>query len=283
MKAAPVYYLGPEGTFSHILALRYFGRKVLCEQRPTLESVVEGLAAGPSHGAAVLPVENSSGGTVPDSIDTLIRHAGRIHVVEEIALDVRIALLGTAGGEPRVIYSHFTQIKHHGDWLRTKFPHARLVAVESTAVAADRAGRSHSAAAMAAPGAAALYGLDVLARPPGGNEPNVTHFYILRNGAPPTEKSDVAGGAVRTALVAALPNVCGSLHAFLAPFARHGISLTRIVSRPVRGHPQTYVFFVEIEGDPGFGLAQKAVRRASQLAESLVSLGAFPSGRRVKS
>lgn len=279
----PVFYLGPEGTFSHILALKYFGRRAVCVEQPTLESVVERLAAGPPDAAAVLPVENSSGGTVPDSIDTLIRHAGRVHVVEELALDVRIALLGTAGAAPGVIYSHFTQIKHHGDWLRRKFPNARLQAVESTAVAAEKAARSKSAAAMAAPGAAALYGLDLIARPPVSGEPNVTHFYVLRNGAPPAGPLPGPGGGRRTALVAALPNVCGSLHAFLAPFARHRISLTRIVSRPVRGHPQTYVFFVEIEGDPGCGPAGPAVRRAAGLAESLVSLGTFPSGRRVKS
>jgi len=274
-----IHYLGPEGTFSHILAIKRFGARAEFEQCATLESVIEETVADPGS-FGLLPVENSSGGTVYDSIDGLIRHAGNLGVTEELSLDVRIALLRKERGRVKTVFSHFTQIKHHSAWLELKFPGVKLVPVESTAEAARRAARTSGAAALASPGAAAIYGLGSVEIPPGTKAPNVTHFYVLRAGVPSPPSTDVA---TKTALIAALPNVCGSLHAFLGPFARLGISLSRIVSRPVPGKPQTYVFFVEVEGDERTPAVARALRRAEAFTESLVSLGSFAKGKRYKS
>jgi len=287
MRAAPhrpanqaVHFLGPEGTFSHVLALARFGGRAPLVAEPDFESVVEKVVAG--NGAlGLLPVENSSGGTVYDSIDLLIRNRAGISVIEELALDVRIALLRSpaAASPPKTVYSHFTQVKHHADWLRAKYPGVKLVPVASTALAARKAAANPSAAALASPGAARLYGLRVAARPPSKSH-NVTHFYVLS----PAPRPLAGGGSpTRTALVAALPNTCGSLHAFLAPFARHGVSLTSIVSRPVPGKPQTYIFFLEIEGDPSHPGVAAALARARRLSESLDPLGSFPTGKRFRS
>jgi len=271
-----VAYLGPEGTFSDILARQRFGIKAGHEACPTIGSVFEKVLAG-SVPAGLVPVENSSGGAVYDSVDLLIRHAGRIFVREELALDIRIALLGRPGERIRTVYSHFIQIKHHQDWLRENHPQARLVPVESTAVAARRAGETRHAAALASPATAGLYGLDVLEFPSGGQEVNVTSFFTI--GLKPSSAKSVS----RTALVATLRNECGSLHRFLGPFARERVSLTRIVSRPVPGQPQTYVFYVEIEGGPSDARVAQALERAGRIARSLVSLGSFPVGKRFRS
>ncbi len=273
-----VYYLGPEGTFSHILARKRFGTRAELAASPTIEGIFEGVAAA-SDAAGLVPVENSSGGTVYDSVDMLIRNAGRVFIREELSLDVRIALLARDAGKIRTIYSHFVQLKHHADWLKARHPQAKLKAVESTAVAAQNAASGSASAALASPGAAEFYGLKVIERPAVAKEVNVTHFYVISSKPPeglPSEPS-------RTALVAALPNVCGSLHQFLGPFARQKVSLTRIVSRPVPGQPQTYVFFVEIEGGPGSAPVARALKRAGELAVTLTSLGTFPVGARFKS
>lgn len=273
-----VFYLGPEGTFSHILARKRFGKRAELAASPTIEGIFEGVASHPGS-LGLVPVENSSGGTVYDSVDMLIRNAGRIFIHEELALDVRIALLGRNGKNIRTIYSHFVQLKHHADWLRQRYPDAKLKAVVSTAVAAQNAAADARSAALASPGAAEFYGLDVLERPRVGQEVNVTHFYVISSEPPPPAAAEPS----RTALVAALPNVCGSLHQFLGPFARQKVSLTRIVSRPVPGQPQTYVFFVEIEGGPVAAPVARALKRATALSESLRSLGTFPVGARFKS
>lgn len=244
---------------------------------PTIEAVFERVLGSPE-ALGIVPIENSSGGTVYDSVDLLIRHAGRVFIREELAMDVRIALLGRAGKTISTVYSHFVQIKHHADWLRERHPQARLRAVASTALAARKAAASKTAAALASPGAAEVYGLEVLEMPSVGRAANVTHFFTIGQQA-----TEFREEGQKTALIVALPNVCGSLHRFLGPFARQKVNLSRIVSRPVPGHPQTYIFFLEIDGGPETPAVGRTLRLAGALAESMTSLGTYPTRRRFKS
>jgi prephenate dehydratase len=270
-----IAYLGPEGTFSGILARQRFGAKAPLVPCPAIDGVFEAVLSGKAE-FGIVPVENSSGGTVHDTIDLLIRHAGGVSILEETSLDIRIALLGHRGQPIRRIFSHFTQLRHHADWLLKNHPEARHTAVESTTTAAAQAAKKKDAAALASPGAAKIYGLDIL-RPRIGREVNVTHFFVI--GKKPTDPA-LAG---RAAFAAVLPNRCGSLHAFLGPFAKHQVSLTRIISRPVPGKPQTYVFYVEIEGSPLAPRTARALAAARRQSESLALLGAFRLGRRFRS
>ncbi len=272
-----VCYLGPEGTFSHILARKRFGRRAILAACPTIEAVFDRVLAS-AEDLGIVPIENSSGGTVYDSVDLLIRHSGHVFIHEELALDVRIALLGRPGKTITTVFSHFVQIKHHAEWLKARHPRARLHAVASTAVAAQKAAASSQAAALASPGAAEVYGLEVLELPSLSQTVNVTHFFVI--GA---DAQDSRDGSQKTALVVALPNVCGSLHRFLGPFARQKVNLSRIVSRPVPGKPQTYVFFLEVDGSPQSPGVGRTLLRAGALAESMTSLGTYPARRRYKS
>jgi prephenate dehydratase len=271
-----VAYLGPEGTFSGILARQRFGKKADLIANAAIEGVFESVLSRATP-LGLVPVENSSGGTVYDTIDLLIRHAGSIYIVEELALDIRIALLGRKGTPVKTVYSHFTQIKHHAEWLKMNHPEAILVPVASTATASERAAAEPKAAALASPGAAGIYKLDILATPSDGQEVNVTNFFTI------ARQPSTPPAADRTALVATLLNQCGSLHKFLGPFARQKVTLTRIVSRPVPGQPQTYVFYIEVEGaesDPGVA---RALELAKRQAQSISILGTFPMGRRFRS
>jgi chorismate mutase/prephenate dehydratase len=271
-----VAYLGPEGTFSGILARARFGAKADLIPCPAIDGVFESVLSGEAP-LGLVPVENSSGGTVHDTIDLLIRHSGSVFITQELSLDIRIALLGHKGSSPKTIYSHFTQIKHHSEWLKKNHPDARLVPVTSTTTAAEKAVASKSAAALASPGAAKIYGLDVLETPGRRSEVNVTNFFTI------SREPSSHDGADRTAFIAALKNTCGSLHAFLGPFARQKVSLTRIVSRPVPGQPQTYVFYIEIEGNPSTPKVRRALELATRQSRSLQNLGSFAVGRRFRS
>lgn len=268
-----IAYLGPEGTFSAILARQRFGDGAEFLDCATIEGVFDRVLAGEA-GWGLIPVENSSGGTVYDTVDLLIRHAGKISIREELSLDIRIALLGRAGKPVKMVFSHFIQIKHHSEWLKEHLPDAKLVPVSSTAVAAGRASETKNSAALASPGTAALYGLDVIEFPSGGEPVNVTNFFLISRRPAAGRKPG------KTALIAALRNECGSLHKFLGPFARERVSLTRIVSRPVPGQPQTYVFYIEIEGGPATPAVERALGRAAKIARSLDNLGTFPIGKR---
>jgi chorismate mutase / prephenate dehydratase len=244
-----VCYLGPEGTFSHILARKRFGKRAILVPCPTVEAVFERVLSAPEN-LGIVPIENSSGGTVYDSVDLLIRHAGRVFIQEELALDVRIALLGRRGKAIATVFSHFVQIRHHAEWLKMRHPRARLLAVASTAVAAQKAAASSRAAALASPGAAEVYGLEVLELPSLGQTVNVTHFFVI----------GAASG-----------------------YSREKVNLSRIVSRPVPGKPQTYVFFLEVDGNPNSVSVDRALHRAGALAESMTNLGSYPARRRFKS
>ena len=286
----PVAFLGPEGTFSHLLARKRFGgtRDLLpCDDLAGAFAVIK----QHREAVAVVPIENSSGGTIYDTVDLLVREAGNIHVREDLSLDVRLALLGRQEHPVREIFSHFAPLQHHRDWLAERFPKAKICPVASTAVAAAMAAKSRQGAALAAPGAAELYGLDVLQFPIRPELVNVTRFYVVGQrplpmpAAPPKKLH-------KTALVFRLKNACGSLHAFLGPFRQAKVNLRMIVSRPIPGQPETYVFFAEIEGavlnagnennSPSCAVSQ-ALSKAARHAETLQNLGSFPAGRRYAS
>ncbi len=281
---APIAYLGPEGTFSHLLARKRFGENASLLPCPDLSGVFRVLQEN-ENAQAVVPIENSSGGTIYDTMDLLIRNAGKIHVREDLVLDVRLALLGRQGGEVREIYSHFAPLQHHREWLETQYPGAEFHPVASTAVAASLAARSQVAVALASPGAASIYGLDVLRFPIRPEVLNVTRFYVIGHSLAPAREN----APHKTALVFRLKNRCGSLHSFLGHFSRAGVNLRMIVSRPVPGHPETYVFFVEVDGAATAQNAapsspvDTALAGATTECETLASLGSFPVGDRFDS
>jgi prephenate dehydratase len=172
-------------------------------------------------------------------------------------------------------------LRHHRVWIGENLPAARLMETSSTAEAAKKTALSASAAALASPEAAALYGLCILKFPVRPEAVNVTHFFVLSREA--EDASSSAKLRHKTAIVAALPQTAGSLHRFLGPFARAGVNLCRIVSRPVAGEPESYVFYLEVEGTDVEAKVQKALAGAKCLAVRLEILGSYPLRARYRS
>lgn len=286
MPSAAVAYLGPEGTFSHLVALRRYPKNpgLPCA---TISEVFHAVRSGEAT-FGIVPIENSSGGTITETVDLIIEQAPLIRISEELALDVRLALLGKKGAKfpsLKALYSHVMPLRHHRDWILGNLPGVRMVESSSTAEAARKAARSATSAALAAPGAAALYGLSILKFPVRPEAVNVTHFFVIASSpAKDAVKSPVAAKARRkTAIVAALPQTSGSLHGFLGPFARAGVNLCRIVSRPVPGQPETYVFYLEVEGSADEPKVRKALAGARKLAVRLEIPGSYPTRPRYRS
>ena len=281
--ALKVAYLGPEGTFSHLVALRRYPKKpgLPCT---TITEVFHAVRSGAAE-MGIVPIENSSGGTITETVDLLIEQAGHLAIAEELALDVRLALLGRAGtpfAKLRTVYSHVMPLRHHREWIREHLPNVSMVESSSTADAAKKAALSATSAALAAPGAAALYGLSILKFPVRPEAVNVTHFFVITSTdhvsptLPPKARC-------KTAIVAALPQASGSLHSFLGPFARAGVNLCRIVSRPVPGQPETYVFYLEVEGSAEEAKVRKALAGARRLSVRLEIPGTYPTRPRYRS
>lgn len=279
---ATVAYLGPEGTFSHLVALRRFPKNpgLPCA---TIAEVVHAVRSGNAT-YGIVPIENSSGGTITETVDLLIEEVGHVFIREELALDVRLALLGRVGADFRklnTVYSHVMPLRHHRAWIGENLPAARMVECSSTAEAARKAAHSATSVALASPGAAELYGLSILKFPVRPEEVNVTHFFVL--GEKPQAVGYSSNKRMKTAIVAALPQTSGSLHRFLGPFARAGVNLCRIVSRPVPGKPETYVFYLEVEGACEETVVKKALVGARKLSVRLEIPGSYPLTARYRS
>lgn len=273
--SSPVAYLGPEGSFSNLVARqRYRGRDLL--PFPSIPEVFDFLK-DKINSVAVVPIENSSGGTIMPTVDGLIENAGHLYIEEELSLDVKLALLGRRNAPIEVIYSHFAPLQHCGRWLKKHYPRASHTATQSTSGAVQLAAREEHAAAIGPIGNAEMYGLEVLHFPIDEAIPNVTQFFVIGH-----RKADPAE-CRKTSFVVALPDQPGSLCTLLEPFKDAEVSLKRIQSRPIIGHPNTYLFFIEIDGCETHDNVKRALARATTVARSIESLGSYPVKPRYQS
>ncbi len=270
-----VAYLGPVGTFSHIVAKRRFGDDAELVPRADLANVVD-LLSEHSDNEALVPVENTSGGTIYGTVDLLIESAGGVFITESIALDVRMALIGRKDERIERVFSHSVQLHNHRDWFRENLPDAEVVPVASTALAAEMSRDQPGAAALSAPGAAEIYGLDVLECPVLKTAGNVTHFFTLASRRAVLDPDHDA----RTALAVSFGNEPGSLFRFLEPFAEAEMNVNRIISRPFPGRTDQVMFFLEVDGAPGRATFDEVVRVARERSEVFVDFGAYGFGRR---
>ena len=264
-----VAYLGPEGTFSHLVARKRFGARARLVPCAGIHDIFAYVKAGANR-LGVVPIENSSGGTIFESIDGLVENAGRLHIREELSLNVKLALLGHRGHPVEDLYSHFVPLQHCGPWIRKHLPGVKTHAISSTAKAAELAATTTSAAAFGTRDAARRYGLDVLKFPVETDAPNITEFLVIGAADKPAPRS------TKTSLMVMLENRPGSLFNFLAAFKNSGVNLTRLLSRPIIGQPKNYLFVVDVQGAPTRPAVQTALRAAQAAAAKLVRLGVYP-------
>ena len=268
--------LGPEGSFSHLVATQRFPEGRI-ELLGGVEQVFDWLADKPD-ALGIVPIENSSGGLILATIDRLMDPRCTLKIQEELTLDVKLALLGRRGQTIDVIYSHYMPFFHCDDWLKAHRPHAKRVPVASTAIAAERAVAEPNAASIGSRGNAQRHGLELLQFPIEENIINITQFFLIGHVA---NQPSVANN--RSALIVELPDKPGILCAFLTPFSEAGVSLKRIESRPVRGQPNTYRFYIEIEGSEALPAVKAALDKARGIASHITLAGTYPTGQRFES
>ncbi|MBL9114521.1 MAG: prephenate dehydratase [Verrucomicrobiaceae bacterium] len=268
--------LGPEGSFSHLVAADRFPG-VAVKALGTIGEVFDFMGQDVD-ALGVVPIENSSGGIIIDTVDRFAEGMSNLFVLEELTLDVKLALLGHAGGPVDVIYSHPMPFFHADEWLRQNHPSAKRVSLTSTAASAKRASEEPNAATLGPRQNADKHGLEILAYPINGETPNVTQFFVIGHqpNTPSLEQN-------RTALIAELPDRPGSLCSYLMPFRDAAVSLKRIESRPIRGRPNTYRFYLEIEGSVAHPGVHQALAKTETEGATNRILGSYVSGRRFES
>ncbi len=276
MATTEVAFLGPLGTYSHLVATKRFGKQSHMVPLATVMDVCEYVAQKPSR-RGIVPLENSSGGAIYETVDILL--GGRIPmcIIEELALSVQLALLGVEGEPIKHLYSHFAPLEHCDPWITRHHPNAEKHVVLSTAVAAERAAMERNAAALGSRSLAAMHDLQILEFPVQADIINLTMFLAIGG------RQQVQPGATKTILAAHLPNTAGSLCTFLDTFRRERVNLSRIISRPIRGCPREYAFLVEITGTPTTAPFKRALAEAHTASTELRVVGSYPCRRAYKS
>ena len=283
MSATPnsVAHFGPEGSFANMVAREHFGERdfVPCQ---TVGEVFDFVSSSPDH-CGIVPVENSTGGIIQETIRAITREAtGNLQILEELTLDVKLALLGREGVKITKVYSYFAPLDHCRFWLRENYPEAQLVSVGSTPKAAALAAEESGAAAIGTKKSAELHGLDILQYPIAIDVPNVTQFLVIGyKGLSFPGESATEG--FKTSLVVKLANEAGSLCRFLSVFDAKSVNLSRIESSPVVGEPNTYRFFIEIEGSEDDESVVGALEAACASSISIRSVGSYPAVSRYQS
>ena len=278
---AIVVYQGEPGAFSEEAVIRAFGPDVRREAVPTWRAVFESVSSGDAT-TGVVAMESSLAGTIRETYDLLDEFFERgVRIVGEVTVPVRLALLALPGQALEWIervYSHAQALVQADAFLRSR--EWEVLTTYNTAGAArmiaDR--RERRAAAVAAPRAADLYGLEILAADIQSGDDNRTRFAILGcegEGSPSPAAPD-AGAGRRTTLVFAVRNVPGSLHRCLGAFAARGVNLSRLESRPARRARWEYVFWVDADADaadPDCAAAIEALRAETEMVRIV---GSYP-------
>ena len=264
-------YFGKPGSYSHEVAARRFPRNAVLKSCRMISDVFEAVARDAAD-YGVVPIENTLGGPIYDTVDELIRQNAPpigLTVCEELSLHVMLSLLGRKQTPPKRIYSHFVPLKHCGDWVRARYPGAAILETESTSEAVERAAKETNAWAIGNRGAAAMHKLHVIVPRLGTKAENITRFYLLG------KHPGVTRQATRTLLVFGLEHHPGSLVTALQVLQKHKINMTRIVSRALPHNPEEYLFLVECEGAMPRPHFQKAFAELTGKTRNLRSLGSF--------
>jgi chorismate mutase/prephenate dehydratase len=266
-----VAFLGPEGTFTQSAVLKHFGHSVRALSLPTIEEVFHEVEAGVAD-FGVVPVENSTEGTVSHTLDMFL--TSPLKICGEVELRIRQHLMGRMKeiGAIQRICSHPQSLAQCRAWLAQFLPDVEAIPVASNAAAARRARDEDGTAAIAGDAAAEVYSLKILFPNIEDHADNTTRFLVIgRKLFPPS-------GEDKTSLLLSASGTRGPgvLHDLLDPLARHGISMTRIESRPSRRRKWDYVFFVDIEGHAEDEHVSSALEEVESHSNLFRVLGAYP-------
>ncbi len=266
-----VAYLGPAGTFSHLAARTLFGYAPAYLEEATIEGVFDAVARErASYG--VVPLENSSEGSVVSAIDALLGNGSVIR--REVVIPIEHCLMGREQGLSSVerVYSHPQALAQCRAWLARAIPDAQLVQTSSTAAAAQQARLDPAGAAIGSLLASELYALPILAERIQDHAHNQTRFVMIgKEPAKPT-------GSDKTTLAFSITDDRrkGSLRRTLGSFDRNGVNMTRIESRPSRVEPWRYVFIVDVEGHADDEHVARALEALRTKCEWVKVLGSYP-------
>jgi prephenate dehydratase len=271
-KNARIAFQGERGAFSDEAAVELLGEEIVLVPRPTFEAMFASIDDGLAD-YILAPIENSLAGSVHRSFDLLVE--SRLTIVAEVVIPIAHHLIGLRGAcfdRIAVVESHPVALAQCEQFFEA---HSRLKRV----VAQDTAGSVRDVissgdptrAAIAGRRAAEIYGGAILLEHLEDNRENYTRFLLLS-----PARSNVAN-ADKLSLVFELDHRPGALYQALAPFAKRGINLMKIESRPVHGSPWQYRFYLDLQVSAGETGAESALAELENLVVGLRVLGSYES------
>lgn len=270
-KPMKVAYLGPEATYTHQAALKNFGHSVPFTPMNTVPDVFSAVRHGDAD-YGVVPVENSTQGTVISTLDMLVE--SELTIVAQIYLTIAHCLISQSPLEEiRSVHSKDNALGQCRQWLARMLPGVELVDSASTAASVAYAAEHPEAAAIASRIAAELYGVPIVEENVMDKTDNITRFLVIGNCPTPM----LGGGRDKTTLAFSLHDKAGTLLNALQPFSSRGINLCKIESRPSRRKAWDYYFYVDLIGHRDEPQVKEALDELQGLCPVLKILGSYPN------
>jgi prephenate dehydratase len=268
---ASIAFQGEHGAFSEEAILLGLGPETSRTPCRTFQEICLAVATDRVE-AGLLPVENSTTGSIHTSYDLLLEN--ELHIIGEFILPVRECAMLPPGVEVdtvRQVISHPQALEQCARWISTQ--HWEAVPVYDTAGAARILAQEKrpDRAAIASETAAKIYGLNIIARSIQDIQENYTRFLLL------SKENRPIGRPAKTSLIFATAHKPGALHACLNELAQRGINLNKIESRPDRKKPWHYLFYMEFEGDTSDPRVAEALEAMRSHTEFLRQLGSYPT------
>lgn len=266
-----IAYLGPEGTFTQTAVTTHFGHSIRDLPLATIDEVFQEVEAGHAD-FGVVPIENSTEGTVNNTLDMLI--SSPLKIGGEIELRIEQHLMGKDLQLENIqrVCGHQQSIAQCRGWLREYLPHVEAIPLSSNAAGARRARDEAGTAAIAGDAAANVYGLDILVSNIEDRSDNTTRFLVLGR------KLLASSGDDKTTILVSATDTSGAgvLHALLQPLAKNKVNLSRIESRPSRQKKWGYVFFLDLDGHADDAAVGDALVELEKVAPLFRVLGSYP-------
>jgi len=276
-----IAFQGEPGAFSQEAAHKLLGPGIEVLPCARFDDVFRNLKEGAVEGA-VVPIENTLAGSVHENYDHLLHY--QLPIVAETSVRIVHNLMAAPGvpfSRIRRVYSHPVALNQCLDFF-ARHPRIEPVPFYDTAGSAKMilAEKLSDAAAVASSVAAEIYGARILRRSIEDDRRNFTRFFLLRNSekARLTPVESTSRTQWKTSVVFSTRNVPGALFRCMSAFALRDLNLTKIESRPLRGKPWEYLFYLDFLGQVETPNVENALAHLRELADLLQVLGCYPKG-----
>lgn len=261
-------YLGPQHSYSHLAAIKYFGDATTLTPVASIPAVFEAVTREDAL-SGIVPIENSTDGRVVDTLGMFVK--AEMQICGEVLLPIHHNLLSTTPrDEITEVHSKPQALSQCRGWLAKQLPNARLVEISSTAAAAKLAAEQRGVAAVASLEAGREYKLDVIAESIEDNRNNVTRFAVLGQHKPAPSGDD------KTAILFQVSHEPGALANAMTIFKEQDLNLTWIESFPAPETKNEYMFFIELSGHRDATRVGQAIEQLGKIAQRLTILGSYP-------